>query len=74
MALGAESCSLCIRNGGGSKLTEVLIDFRVRYSFGGEATYLKKGSITRENVTAIIDPLRSRTDLLTYQLGLVFTF
>ena len=58
----------------GSKLTEVLIDFRVRYSFGGEATYLKKGSITRENGTAIIDPLRSRTDLLTYQFGLVFTF
>ena len=59
---------------GGSKLTEVFIDFRVRYSFGGEATYLKKGSITRKNGTAIIDPLRSRTDLLTYQLGLVFTF
>jgi len=58
----------------GSKLIEVLIDFRVRYSFGGEATYLKKGSITRENGTAIIDALRSRTDLLTYQLGVVFTF
>ena len=58
----------------GSRLTEVLIDFRVRYSFGGEATYLKKGSITRENGTAIIDPLRSRTDLLTYQLGVVFSF
>lgn len=58
----------------GSKLMEVLIDFRVRYSFGGEATYLKRGSITRENGTAIIDPLRSRTDLLTYQLGVVFSF
>ena len=58
----------------GSKLKEVLIDFRVRYSFGGEATYLKRGSITRENGTAIIDPLRSRTDLLTYQLGVVFSF
>ncbi len=57
-----------------SKLTEVLIDFRVRHSFGGEATYLKEGSITRENGTAIIDPLRSRTDLLTYQFGLVFSF
>ena len=58
----------------GSKLMEVLIDFRVRYSFGGEATYLKRGSITREDGTAIIDPLRSRTDLLTYQLGVVFSF
>lgn len=58
----------------GSKLHEVLIDFRVRYSFGGEATYLKRGSITRENGAVSIDPLRSRTDLLTYQLGVVFTF
>jgi len=62
------------KQGEGSKLQEVLIDFRVRYSFGGEATYLKRGSITRENGTAIIDPLRSRTDLLTYQLGVVFSF
>lgn len=62
------------QQGEGPKLTEVLIDFRVRYSFGGEATYLKKGSITRENGAVSIDPLRSRTDLLTYQLGVVFTF
>ena len=62
------------RPGEDPKLKEVLIDFRVRYLFGGEATYLKKGSITRENGVASIDPLRSRTDLLTYQLGVVFTF
>ena len=36
----------------GSKSTEVLIDFRVRYLLGGEATYLKEGSITRQNGTA----------------------
>ena len=58
----------------GSKLSEVLIDFRVRYSFGGEATYLKEGSITRQNGAATIDPLRSRTDVLTYQLGVTFSF
>ena len=62
------------QQGEGSKLAEVLIDFRVRYSFGGEATYLKKGSITRDSGAVSIDPLRSRTDLLTYQLGMVFVF
>ncbi len=53
---------------------EVLIDFRVRYLYGGEATYLKKGSITRENGAVSIDPLRSYTDFLTYQLGVVYAF
>jgi hypothetical protein len=56
------------------KLSEILIDFRVRYLFGGEATYLKEGSITVENGQVAIDALRSRTDLLTYQLGVAFGF
>ncbi len=56
------------------KLSEILIDFRVRYLFGGEATYLKEGSITVENGQVAIDALRSRTDLLTYQLGVAFAF
>jgi len=59
---------------GGVKLSEVLIDFRVRYLFGGEATYLKEGSITVENGQVAIAALRSRTDLLTYQLGVSFSF
>jgi len=60
--------------GSGFKLSEILIDFRVRYLFGGEATYLKEGSITVENGQVAIDALRSRTDLLTYQLGVAFAF
>lgn len=59
---------------GGVKLSEVLIDFRVRYLFGGEATYLKEGSITVNEGAVEIDALRSRTDLLTYQLGVAFNF
>ena len=58
----------------GRERGEMLIDFRVRYSLGGEVTYLKKGSITRENGAASIDPLHSRTDLMTYQVGVVFNF
>ena len=71
---GAGAMFLVHQKREGSRLTEVLIDFRVRYLLGGVATYLKKGSITRQNGTAIIDPLRSRTDLLTYQFGVVFNF
>lgn len=56
------------------QLKDVMIDFRTRFSFGGEATYLKKGSITRENGAISIDALRSRTDLLTYQIGVIFAF
>lgn len=59
---------------GGVRLREVLIDFRIRYLFGGEATYLKEGSITVNNGQLAIDALRSRTDLLTYQLGVSFNF
>ncbi len=59
---------------GGVKLSEVLIDFRIRYLFGGEATYLKEGSITVNDGQVAIDALRSRTDLLTYQLGVSFNF
>jgi hypothetical protein len=56
------------------KLNEVLIDFRIRYLFGGEATYLKEGSITVSDGAVEIDARRSRTDLLTYQLGVSFNF
>ncbi len=59
---------------GSRKMIDILLDFRVRYSFGGEAVYLKRGSITRQDGQATIDPLRSRTNLLTYQLGVTFIF
>ncbi len=62
------------RPDGGVRLREVLIDFRIRYLFGGEATYLKEGSITVRDGEVEIDALRSRTDLLTYLLGVSFNF
>lgn len=60
--------------GKGFELSEVLIDFRIRYLLGGEATYLKEGSITRNNGQVAIDALQSRTDILTYQLGVSVNF
>ncbi len=55
-------------------LDEVLINFRLRYLFGGEADYLKKGSIGRENGEVTYDINHSRTNLLTFQLGVAFIF
>ncbi|MFQ5631598.1 MAG: outer membrane beta-barrel protein [bacterium] len=56
------------------KLQEVLIDFRVRYLFGSESEYLKKGSIRREGGAVIYDVITSRTDILNVRLGVVFVF
>lgn len=58
----------------GSKQTEILLDFRVRYLFGGEADYLKEGSIRRDSGNVEFDITRSRTDLLTFNIGVAFTF
>jgi len=53
---------------------ELLLDFKIRYLYGGEAEYLKEGSITRENGDVIYDVKRSDTDLLLFQLGVIFRF
>jgi hypothetical protein len=50
---------------------EVFVNFRVRYLFGGEADYL---SFRREDGQVSIDFNNSRTDLITFQLGVAFTF
>lgn len=59
---------------GKRELTGVFIDLRVRYMKGGEADYLKEGSIRRENGKVAYDVERSETDLLTFQIGAVLTF
>ena len=53
---------------------DIFLDLKFRYLLGTEADYLKKGSIKRElgNITYIVNT--SRTDLLLYQIGLVFQF
>jgi hypothetical protein len=54
---------------------EVLLDARVRYLAGGEASYLGRGDIERyEDGTIRLYPRRSRTDLVSPQLGLTFRF
>ena len=52
----------------------ILVNLGARYLFGGEAEYLQKGSIRRENGEVTFDVDRSRTDLLIPQLGVSFVF
>jgi len=48
---------------------QVLVDLQGHYLRGGEAEYLKKGSIRRENGKVSYDVSQSRTDLLLLKLG-----
>jgi hypothetical protein len=53
---------------------EITLDNKVRYLRGSRADYLKEGSIRRENGGVFFDVLSSRTDVLTYQVGITFRF
>lgn len=52
-----------------SSVRAVFIDLQTRYIAGGEAEYLKKGSIRRVGPDLVYDLRKSRTDLLTVTLG-----
>ena len=52
---------------------EMFLDMRVRYIFGGQAEYLKRGSITLEYDEIVYQVYESRTDLLTFMVGLTFS-
>lgn len=56
------------------KSLEVLLDFRTRYLLGGEAEYLKEGSIRRESGRVVYDINKSKTNLLTFQFGIAIRF
>ena len=58
----------------GRDLQTVYIDIGVRYLKGGEAEYLKEGSITVENGQVFYDISKSTTDIITIHLGVSFAF
>lgn len=58
----------------GDGIKEVLVDLRFRYLIGGEAEYLKEGSIRRVNGRVEYDKLRSKTDLMTIHIGVALRF
>ncbi|MBN1273378.1 MAG: hypothetical protein JXB26_14010 [Candidatus Aminicenantes bacterium] len=53
---------------------EIMLDLKARYINGGEAEYLKEGGISREDNRLIYDLNRSRTNLFTTQVGVIFHF
>ena len=52
----------------------IFVDFKVRYLFGSEAEYLKKGSIQIVNGNLFYDINKSKTDLLSAHLGVRIFF
>jgi hypothetical protein len=50
------------------------IDLKARYLLGTEAEYLKEGSVVVENGQVTYEVSRSKTDLLTVQLGVIYYF
>ncbi len=56
------------------KVTSVFLDFKVRYLYGTEAEYLKEGSVIINHGQVIYEVSKSKTDLLTFNLGAVVYF
>lgn len=54
----------------GGKFTNGMLNLGARYYFGGEATYLRRGDILdNPDGTITINPRRSKTDLVLWQVG-----
>lgn len=52
----------------------VFVDLGARYMAGGEAEYLKEGSIRHEDSRVVYDLSRSRTDLVIWRVGAAVHF
>ena len=55
----------------GSIPVTLLLDFKIRYMYGGNADYLTEGSIDRSGEEYIYNVSKSETDLLYFRLGLL---
>jgi hypothetical protein len=53
---------------------QLYLDLSIKSLTGGKAEYLKENSIYREGQAVTYDISRSNTDLITYQIGVVFGF
>jgi hypothetical protein len=53
---------------------DLFVDLGVRYTFGGEAEYLKEGSIKNVGGRTVYESVRSKTDLIVFQLGVSVRF
>lgn len=55
-------------------ISSIFIDLKVRYINGLEAQYLKEGSVRIERGRAVYEVSKSRTDLLTVNIGAIVYF
>ncbi len=62
------------REGSGQRVFSLDLDMGIRFLKGGEAEYLKKGSVHREDGFVTYDVYRSKTDILKAYLGVSFIF
>jgi hypothetical protein len=56
------------------KVSELFIDLKARFIYGTEAEYLKEGSVRIVSGRAIYDVQKSKTNLMTINLGVVAYF
>ena len=55
-------------------ISSIFIDLRARYLFGSEAEYLKEGSVKINNGKVSYDVVKSKTDLLSVNVGVTAYF
>ena len=53
---------------------QLLLNLNIQYLKGGKADYLREGSIIHNGQDVTYDVKTSTTDLLSYQMGIVFSF
>ncbi len=70
---GAGLMVLVYRPDDGS-ISDIYLDLGARYLFGGEAEYLKEGSVRNVNGRVVYDSFTSATDLLELQIGVTVRF
>lgn len=63
-----------IASSGNDRRIHWMLDVGARYLLGGEAEYLKEGSIRRDNGKVEYDLSKSKTDLFTLRLGVTAAF
>jgi hypothetical protein len=55
-------------------VSDIFVDLGAHYIVGGEAVYLKEGSIRNVNGQVVYDVLKSKTDLMVFHLGVSVRF
>jgi hypothetical protein len=71
---GGAGLMFLVHRANDGSVMDLFVDLGARYVFGGEAEYLKEGSIRNVNGRVVYDILKSRTDLLVVQVGISVRF